>query len=296
MSNNWINKYAISSDAYDGKVNKNESIKNIYWGEVISIEDDTEGGRVKVRLPDLDSKILNENLPWSYPMLPKFFHLYPKVGEVVRVFIEDVRYPQRSRYWMGSVISQLTKTSFDPLYTALSTTNVGYVKPDKAHTEYPDAKGVYPTREDVAILGRENTDIILRLREIELRAGKHVHRNNLELNKKNPASIKLSFDLTGDTTISSSVVMGDRIALISHEGKPKFKASELDAQDRDKVFSEGHPMVRGDVMAEALEIMRKAIIQHIHGYPKLPADKSSIINDLEKIDFNQILQKNIVIN
>ena len=292
---NWVNKSVLNSKAFDREGNNQDAIKNIYWGEVISIEDVTDGGKIKVRL-SLDNKIIDGNLPWCFPMLPKFFHLYPKVGEIVRIFIEDTRYPQRSRYWMGSVISQLTETNFDPFYTALSTTNIAFTEPKKAHSQYPDAKGVYPTKEDVAILGRDNADMVIRTREIELRAGKHEYLNNLALNKENPASVKLSFDTTGDTTVSSTVVMSDRIAFISHEGIPKFKAAELDSVDREKVFSEGHPMVRGDVMAEALEIMRKAIIQHIHPYAKLPADKSGIINDLEKIDFTQILQKNVVIN
>jgi hypothetical protein len=37
-------------------------------------------------------------------------------------------------------------------------------------------------------------------------------------------------------------------------------------------------------------------MQHLHPYATLPADKSNSITDLEKIDFNAILQKNIVIN
>ena len=64
----------------------------------------------------------------------------------------------------------------------------------------------------------------------------------------------------------------------------------------DEIFRKGHPLGRGDVIVEALELLRKAIIQHIHPYSGVPADKSNIIIDLEKIDFTKILQKNIVIN
>lgn len=289
-------KYSLQSSPYRKDSNSQKGIKNIYWGEVISIDDSTDGGRIQVRLPDLDNKILNENLPWSYPMLPKFFHLYPKVGEVVRVFIEDTEFPQRSRFWMGSVISQLQKINFDTIYTALSTTNVNLTTPEKAISTYPDAKGVFPTKNDVAILGRDNTDVVLRIGEVEIRAGKHEIDNVYKLNKVNPASHKMTFEVTGETTISTSMVMADRIALISHDGIPKYKAAELDQEDRNNVFDTAHPLGRGDVIVDALELLRMAIVQHVHAYPKLPADKSGVMIDLEKVDFNQILQKNIVIN
>jgi hypothetical protein len=80
--------------------------RTIYYGEVVSIDDPTDGGRIKVKIADLDNKTSNAELPWCYPVVPKFFHVYPKVGEVVRIFIEDIKYPQRSRYWEGPVISQ----------------------------------------------------------------------------------------------------------------------------------------------------------------------------------------------
>jgi len=289
-------KTILQSDPYKRNINTEKEVKNIYWGQVISINDETDGGRIQVRLPDLDSKILNENIPWAYPMLPKFFHLYPKVGEIVRIFIEDTKYPQRSRFWMGSVISQLHKINFDAYYTALSTTNIGLVAPEKAPSTYPDAKGVFPELEDIALIGRDNTDFILREKDVEIRAGKHEINNILSLNKKNPASVRLTYEVTGSSTISSSIVMADRIGLISHSGNPKYKFGQLDQKDRNNIFNTGHPIARGDVLVDALEVIRKALLQHLHPYSNLPSDKSGIIIDLEKIDFSQILQKNIITN
>lgn len=298
-------KYIHQSSPYKRDIgNTAKEIQNIYYGEVISVEDDTEGGRIKVRIADLDTRTADENLPWCYPMLPKFFHLYPQVGEVVRIFLEDVRYPQRSRYWLGSVISQLQKIEYDSLYTALSTTNVQLSAPENAISTYPDAKGVFPEREDIGIVGRDNTDVILRVRDVEIRAGKNEltdvndsdNSGVFKLNKVNPASVRLTYDVTGQTTTSTSMIMADKIGIISHEGIPKFKAAEIDQNDREDIFNRAHPLGRGDVIVEALELLRKAIVQHIHGYPGLPADKSGILIDLEKVDFTQILQPNIVIN
>lgn len=291
-------KFIQQTNVYQRETNKEADIKNVYWGVVTSIEDSTEGGRIKVRINDLDNQIIDTNLADCYPFIPKFLHLYPKKDEVVRIILEDTRYPQRGRYWVGSVISQPQKILFDNKYTALSTTHQGVSAPATAPKFIPDAKGIYPELADVALLGRDNTDIILRERDIELRAGMHELGNNLKLNKLNPASVRLSFDIsTGKSeTVSSNVMMADRIALISHDGIPKFKSAQLNDSDRDKIFSEAHPLGRGDVIVDALEILRKAIIQHIHPYSGLPVDKSGIVIDLEKVDFTQLLQKNIVIN
>ncbi len=273
--------------------------RTIYYGEVMSIEDDTDGGKIKVKIPDLDNRTSDINeLPWCYPLEPKFLHIYPQVGEMVRVFIEDIKYPERSRFWMGNVVSQLHKIGFDSKFTALSTTNMGLTRPEKAVSTYPDAKGVFPEKTDIALIGRVNTDIILRVNEVHIRAGKHENDNPLKLNTKNPAEISLVYNQDKSTgSYNSNIIStGDKIALISHSGEPQFKGARLTQEDRDRIFAEGHPMVRGDVALEIITILRNAIIGHIHGYSNLAADKNEIINQLESINLEGMLQKNIVIN
>jgi len=274
------------------------SSRTIYYGEVISIDDETEGGRIKVKIPDLDNRTTISELPWCYPLLPKFFHIYPQVGEVVRVFIEDIKYPQRSRFWMGNIISQLQKIGYDSIYTALSTTNIGLTNPESSISTYPDADGVFPLKTDIALIGRTNTDVILGTNQVQIRAGKHENDNVYKLNTTNPAHITLTFEKRKDSDeyYSNTIIASDKIAIISHNGSPEFKAARLKFEDRNKIFEEGHPIARADVLVEALEIMRKAIINHIHGYSGLPADKNLIISDLEKIKFDEIIQKNIVTN
>ena len=272
--------------------------RTIYYGEVINIVDPTDGGRIQVKILSLDNLTANPDLPWCYPLLPKFFHVYPQVGEYVRVFIEDVKYPERSRYWEGPVISQPQKIGFDSIYTALSTTNMGLTNPEPAVSTYPEADGVYPLIDDIAIVGRVNTDVILRINEVQIRAGKHENGNVLKLNTLNPATIDMNFEQVQNNTnyYSNTIIQSDKIAILSHTGDPQFKAARLTPQDRTNIFTEGHPIPRGDVLVEALEIIRTALVNHIHGYSNLPADATSVINTLQSIDFTAILQKNIVIN
>jgi hypothetical protein len=258
-----------TSDPYKGVGKQISVTRTIYYGEVVSIIDATDGGQIKVKIPDLDNKTGNADLPPCYPMMPKFFHSYPKVGEMVRVFIEDVKYPQRSRYYEGPVISQPQKIGFDSIYTALSTTNMALVAPDPAPSTFPDADGVYPLPEDIAIVGRINTDVILRINQISIRVGKHENDNPLKLNVKNPATIDMYFEPdnlvdTNPTYHSDTIIQADKIAILSHTGNPQFKAARLTPQDRQKIFENGHPLGRADLIVEALNIIRNAMVQHIH--------------------------------
>jgi len=290
--------YLQSSTTYKRDNSTFELTRSIYYGEVISIDDKTEGGAIKARIEGLDNRSSNDDLPWSYPMLPKYFHILPQVGEIVRIFIENMKYPERSRFWMGSVISQPQKIGFDSVYTALSTTNLGFSTPEPAPSRFPDAQGVFPTVSDVAIIGKINTDVILRINEVHIRAGKHENDNILKLNTKNPAEISLVYEQSTTSTafVSSTIITSDKIALIAQQGNPQFKTARVEQKDRDRIFTEAHPIGRGDVIAQAFEIVRNAILSHVHGYSGLPADKNAIISDLEKLDFTAIFNKNIVIN
>ena len=295
----YVNKIINTSNPYSPVTSYVSIQRTIYYGTVVSIDDETDGGRIKVRIPDLDNKISDNELPWSYPLLPKFFHIYPQKGEIVRIFLEDIQFPMRSRFWLGSVISQLHKIEYDDNLTALSTTNYGIVAPDVAPSKIPESEGVFTRKTDIAIIGRVNTDIILRNNEVHIRAGKHENNNILKLNTKNPAEINLNFEpnQTGNNDYySNTVITSDKIAIISHNGIPQFKASNVTQEDRVRIFNEGHPMVRGDVLVEALRVIRDALVNHIHGYSALPAEKTEIINKLEKLEFELMLQKNIVIN
>jgi len=274
--------------------------RTIFYGVVVDINDDTDGGRIKVRVPELDNvSTATDDLPWSYPLLPKFFHVYPQIDEYVRIFIEDNKFTQRSRFWLGSIISQPQKIGLDTQFTALSTTNLPLVNPERAPSTYPDAEGVFPLKTDVAIVGKVNTDVILRINEVHIRAGKHENDNILKLNTENPATIDMVFEpLDGNSNnyYSNTVIQSDKIAIISHTGNPNFKAANLSPEDRTRIFESGHPVARADVLVEALEVIRLALLNHIHGYSGIIADKNDIIKKLEDVQFEQIMQKNIVIN
>lgn len=273
--------------------------RTIFYGEVVDIDDETDGGIIKVRIPELDNKTGDSDLPDCYPLQPKFFYVYPQLGEMVRIFIEDNKFPERSRFWLGPVISQPHKIGFDSRFSALSTTNLSMTKPLAAPSTYPDADGVFPTKTDIAIVGKVNTDIILKVNELHLRAGKHENDEILKLNTKNPAHISMVYEpLEGENEnyYSNTIVLSDKIGLITHDGNPKFKAARINSEDRARVFAEGHPISRADILIEALEVFRQALLGHVHGYSGIPADKNAVIKKLEELQLEAILQKNVVTN
>ena len=294
-----VNKQIHTSNSFKSDYSKEKITKNIYWGEVVSISDDSDGGIIKVKIPEFDQKLNGNNVPDAYPLLPKFFHVYPQVGEVVRVFIEDITVPTRSRYWIGSVVSQLHKINFESLSTALNTTNLARGRAEKAISQYPEAKGVFPTVKEIGLIGRNNTDVLLKDNEVLIRAGKHELNDVFKLNKQNPAAINLIFEETPDgesDTRSTSMILGDKIMLIAHSGKPKFKAANFTKEDRDNMISKAHPLSRGDVLLQFLEVFRSAILTHTHPYDRLSPDEEDAIKALKALPLERMLQENILIN
>jgi hypothetical protein len=175
---------------------------------------------------------------------------------------------------------------------------MGAIQPLKSVKTNPNTDGVFPDIEDVGIIGRVNTDIILKKNQVIIRAGKHVNDDINTLNTKNPSSLTMTFEPNNSGTdyYSNTVLVSDKIALLSHSGNPNFKSAKLTAQDRINIFENGHPIGRGDVIVYVLNMFRKALLSHKHGYSNTAPILETILTDIEKFDFDSILQKNIVIN
>lgn len=285
----------IKTDS-NGKDNKKiRTTHNIYNGVVISNEDIFDKGIIKVRVQGIDDKfnVPDSNLPNCYPYLPKFFHIIPKIGEVVNVLLSDIDKPNTLRYWVGPVISQPQFYQYESKITAENGTEYGLTRSDVKPSQIENAKGIYPNINDIALLGRDNNDIILKDKQITLRVGKHLINDTLRLNRNNPGYINLR--ISDDGEVSSIMTVANKIGLMSHNGKRKFKTI-LDSEEIDRFFEESHPMVKGDITVEVLKKIIKAILFHVHGGSGLPPTKTNPILELEKIDLNRILSENIRIN
>lgn len=308
-----------------------------FYGTVVSVFDGVPGGnldnagpfdsgRIKVRIDQLDQDVSVANqlkdpkeggLPWCEPLLPKFINIMPKEGEVVKVAVFDVKSKKLRRQYIGPVIAQQRPPEFIeskefPAKIKVDTGS-GYLGSwTKEPVSFDGDWKIYPDKDDISIIGRRNTDFILRYKnnydEVILRAGKMDYKSILgnqgenefnrtfSLNKKNPAYITINHSLpqtlTGpqksktqnklnlDNDRTHINLVAENLNLISHKGSPKkgFVRTILKGDDlltQIKTENEKlHPLVYGDVLWEFLTLLKNYVTSHIHEGPKLPADPS----------------------
>lgn len=276
------------------KDNDYNILHNMYVGEVVSNQDDLDMGRLKIRTYLDDKKnISDENLPYATPLQSRLFHVIPKVGEIVQVFIFDIDKPFSMRFWVGPLLSQPQFYKKELKLSSLNNTDYRITNPSVAPSKIENAKGIYPEIGDIAVLGRDNNDIILKDKQITLRVGKHLVNDELKLNRKNPGYINLK--ISDDGEVSSIMTVANKIGLMSHDGRRKFKTI-LDDAEIERFFKESHPMLKGDLTLEVLKKIVNAIVFHVHGGSGLPASQTNPINDLLTLNLDNILSENIRIN
>ena len=133
--------------------------------KVLSVIDDKAGLRIKVRIePDDNECKTVDDLPFCYPLIPKHFHINPKVNEMVLVITNVLGVTKSRRWFIGPIISQQYNLNYDPFnFSARSILDNGkYSTPLPRPELNPDNEGTYPDREDIAIQGRQNADLILK--------------------------------------------------------------------------------------------------------------------------------------
>lgn len=284
-------------------------ISLISLGRVISNTDDADGGRLKVRIKGVDDQIDTSDLPFCLPMLPRFINIIPKVGETVLVFTFNSANKFENRMWMGPIISQPQKLKNDPFYySSTSLYDGGVVSPEEAPSTIPEANGVYPKKEHIALQGRDNSDIIFKDNEIVIRAGKFEIDNNLKFNKENPSYIQLKNDVVlkegeGNNPEERGTVVnmvGSQINLLSHKGSPRFVLNDQEDLITDdelkNILERTHPLVYGDILVELLSLFKEFVASHVHSYPGNPPVQDKNIENLLNFNLERLLSQNIRIN
>jgi len=324
----------------DGKLKTNRGVNNLLdnliashvlkVGEVISVDDPNYLGRIKVRIKGPRNKggddgVLDNDLPWCFPFIPKYFFSTPKEKEAVFIFTFGKDREHSDRMYIGPIISQPQKLDFDPYYfTALRGFSFASQLPDVSPSTIPELKGLYPSKDDISVQGRDNTDITQKKNEIVIRAGKFTQSKP---STNNPFSFKFNSETQGFIQIKNNVVVSpsnsekqsfgtvtnivsNKINLITHkDGSPRFNVTNQDNLISDdelaKILDEAHQLPFGDVLLEYLRLLKDALLNHVHNGSGNPAtdltssgNKQAIAafkskaDDLEK----SMLSKNIRIN
>lgn len=275
--------------------------------KVESVFDEHDGQRIKARvLPEDRTKSLTE-IPYAFPLLPKMVHVMPKVGEAVLILCSDLSNAESQRYYLGPIISQPQFMDYDT-YSMGATTllNGGVGIPMQSLETIPESHGALPKNEDVAILGRGVSDIILGDNDVEIRCGvrnrDNFDKNKIIFNRTNPAYIKLKqHDNTLNDNSSSTVsIVGENINLLSTASRDYFELSNRDElildDEMNKILEEAHVLPFGDILVEFLKKFLKAFNAHTHAYSGLPPVQETTMMDLNSFDMDSMLSDNIRIN
>ena len=289
----------------------------IKMAQVESVEDDSDGLRIKARLSQDGLKSTNE-LPYAYPLLPKTFRTVPKVGEGVLIFFSEIGNNNSNRYYIGPLISQDQKLNYDSYDygrgTSISLLQGGEIQPLTKLSKYEETNGSFPKINDVSVVGRKGEDIILKDDEIDLRCGIRTEvidktdKNlvgNVMFNNINPSYIQLKYkraigyskNQEADSIIN---LVADKINIISHKDVNQFNLTDknelIKTSEMDEIMSKLHQLAYGDELVKALNIIRNAITNHVHPYPGMSPCSDTYIMDLLSYDFNDILSNNVRIS
>lgn len=288
---------------------QNAGTEILQFGKVVANNDPDDGGRIKVRIKGVDDKLNDADVPYAFPLIPKFVNVKPKIGETVMVILPNSDNKFENRHFIGPVISQPQFLNKDNHFlSSQSMLDTGFVEPDQAPSRVPEARGVYSNPEDVSIEGRGNTDMIMKNKEVLIRAGKFVTGNRLRFNRQNPAYIQIKHDANISTEDNDQQQLGtvtnivsNKINLLTHDkGDPRFDLANREKMIGDEeltnILKDARPVVYGDRLIEFIELLQKYIKNHIHPYPGIKPDEDDTVQRLMEYDLQSLVSENVKVN
>lgn len=286
-------------------------IQCVRFCKVVSISDDTDADRIKIRLIPEDASKTVEEIDYAFPLLPKMFHVKPKVGEAVLGFLSVTNDGESQRYYIGPVISQDHKIYHDPFFMGADSYLRGsFKKFDSAPRMNPDFNGILPNDEDIVIRGRKNADIQITEDDVRIKAGvKVVNEDNkysMQFNIKNPSYGKFKYHKKplDDGSKSTATIVSDKIMLLSNTSPNYFKLTDRDDllsdSEMNKILNEAYKLPYGEKLVEFLNIFINAFVNHTHNYPMLPPNPYHVSKLMTKkaewLDNGAILSDTVRIN
>lgn len=285
----------------------------IRFGQVLNVQDDKDGLRIKVRLKYEDADIKSDNdLPYCFPLLPRILHVNPKIGELVLIILQRQGQSYGNRFFIGPYHSQaynIAQGNF--YYDQCLFQGVQNLKPLPHPDTVASNEGTFPEREDIAIQGRDNSDVLLKPNQLLLRCGfkkNHMSGGVIQtFNDKDLAYIQLRYgDYKDNKNIpfnSVANIVADRINLLSHDSGTYFdlgdKKELITHETLMKILETAHPMVYGDRLIEFLKLFVNTFLNHDHKWAQIPPTPTENLTKLTTETNtlnNTILSKSIHFN
>lgn len=292
----------------------------IRFGKVTNVDDSHGAWRIQARAAYDNIIDKDSDLAYYIPLLPKMFHVIPKVGELVLLFSMAPGKYDSFGYYIGPIISQEDKLYFEDSDDALSITETAI----KGWGENPRNKeGVlptlYPEPEDVAIEGRKDTGIQLKDEEVRIKAGvKVVGDKGPKNNITSPAFISLKYYPKNDNKFdgfrSTATIVADKINLIGNPDSaqdpatsqiPVTQNTDKNAKEKDNLISDAamkellnkaHQLPYGDKLVEFLDLLRVAFAKHVHPFPTMAPCNDENMKAVATYDLDGTLSNTVRIN
>lgn len=313
ISENLLNQ--VGQNNQNSKINTSSRI--IYPAIVRSVSDNAGQNRIKVEIvnlddngnvvPGKDKNISTENLPICIPLNSEIVHVRPKVGECVLVISENPSDLSSIRYWIGPMLTSQIKLNYESFGESQSIFNPSSFS-DKVIFDGPTKQNqateasVLPSQNEISLQGRNDSDVILKNREVLIVAGKFkVDSTQLNVDNKCFIQIKqvdISPKLTGIKSVDLKLTENFKpftqqnfeatnFNFISPEGKFREfdnNHEENKTNPRIKDFGERaatlHPLMYGDEGIKLLKLILQFLLNHIHTPQNAPL-KNNISGELE---------------
>ena len=268
----------------------NGKIPCVRYGTVVNNIDETGADRIAVRIvPEDNNKRGNSALEVNaFPLLPKSFFSKPKVGEGVFVLFSTSNDGNSQRHYIGPVISQIHRMYFDPAKYGADAYQKGAHKDFDVNPYILDeTQGAFPDAGDVGVMGRRNTDIILKDDDIRIRAGVRLSNEESKykvvFNRKNPSYIKLKYHetpLDGDNQ-STATIVADKINLISNNsGEVNITTTDdkdlITDDEMNKILQDAYKLPYGEKLVKLLQQMIEIFCNHTHDFVAKTPNKAFI--------------------
>jgi hypothetical protein len=303
--------------------NATQSNKILYLAIVKDVSDFSNMGRIRAEIIDFDNDT-GEVIPgkdkndveykFAFPLIPDFLNIMPRVDELVYILLENPSDQSSNRFYIGPIRSvNLPASQFE---STSSANNLFNTKSYFGNSNYllPSNDSFIINKDDIYIKSKNDSDVILKSREVLIRAGS-LQSNIFEENIQTPCYIQLIQRNEGNiNAFSQTNIVGSNINLISSDSRTRRKRAldengnlvdssnvEITTNSRlneyGNLAKELHPLVLGDELIKVLKVVIRFCLNHKHTPQDTaysPTEEIGILNNFladENIEF--ILSKSV---
>lgn len=188
----------------------------IFQAKVLDSEDPALLGRIRATLiNNEDQSSVSKGTQWDekkdkwttkdpfivLPLLPFYYSQVPKKDELVNIIFQNKMYDTQNKFYIQGPFSSPLSSGFEDFQGAQANLTAGArtkQKPDLRNQDgsyKPNTEGLFPKPEDVALVGRGVSDLIIKEKELLLRSGKMIpaQGNNIPTVNNNRSFLQLSY-------------------------------------------------------------------------------------------------------